>query len=100
MTVENEGRLLATTHANQVTLWDLDTGLEVRTVVPRARAISRQPAEAVPSVANSSYPGLAFDPSGRYIALTPVDNLNPRTFNRGRFLAIPHVWEVETGIDL
>src|SRR4029453_12620670 len=98
--IDNEVRLLAKRQYNDVTLWDLDTGFELRTLVPRARAISRQPAEAVASVANSDYTVLAFDHSGRFIVFTAVDNGNPRTFNRGRLLAIPHVWEVETSRDL
>lgn len=98
--IDNEGRLLATVSNNVLTLWDLESGLELRTLVARARAIARKPDEAVDSVSASSYTGLAFDPSGRYVALTAVDNLNPRTSDRGRHLAFPHVWEVETGRDL
>jgi WD40 repeat protein len=98
--IDDEGRLLATVSDNVVTLWDLDSGLELRTLVPRARAVARRPDEAVDSVSASSYTGLAFDPSGRYVALTAVDNLNPRTSDRGRQLAFPHVWEVETGRDV
>ncbi len=98
--IDATGRLLATAFSNEVTLWDLETGLEVRTLVPRARAIARQPDMAVDSVAHGSYSGLAFDPSGRYVALTAVDNVNPRTSDPGRHLAIPHVWEVATGRDM
>ena len=98
--IDPGGRLLATKQYGEVTLWDLETGLELRTLVPRARAIARRPAEAIASVATDSYSGLAFDSSGRYVALTASDNLNPRTFNRARLLAIPHVWEVETGRDV
>lgn len=95
--IDNSGRLLATTMHDEVTLWDLDSGLELRTLVPRTRAIRRKPAEAV---ASDGFSGLAFDPSGRYLALTAVDNVNPRTFVRARLLAFPHVWEVESGRDL
>jgi len=99
--IDGTGRLLATAFNNDVTMWDLETGLEVRTLVPRARAIAGMPAaEAVDSVAVGGYSGLAFDPSGRYVALTAVDNVNPRTFVRGRLLAFPQVWEVETGRDV
>jgi WD40 repeat protein len=100
LALDNEGRLLATAAGNEVTLWDLDTGLQLRTLVPRAREIGGRPNTAIPSVSNSGYSGLAFDPSGRYVALTYRDNENLPDTPRSARVAIPHVWEVESGRDL
>lgn len=100
LAIAPDGRVLATTQYGVVTLWDLDSGLELRTLVPQARAIAGGPPGPVASVAHDSYSGLAFDPSGRYVALTAPDNVNPRTFTRSSLLAIPHVCEVETGRDM
>lgn len=95
--VDPEGRLLATADGDAVTIWDLETGLELRTLVARARPIASRPREPIET---NGYSGLGFDPSGRYLASTAVDNSNPRTADRARTLAVPYVWEVSTGRDL
>jgi WD40 repeat protein len=92
-----DGKQLASAAGGIVTLWDLAAGLEVRTFVPPRRLVRDRP--QIPW-ASENFQGLAFDPSGRYVASTAVDVRNRQLWARPYRIAPPNVWEIDSGRDL
>lgn len=94
LTVSDDGGVVAAAWQGQVTLWDLATGLEVRTLIPVERASVPNPSMG------RDFGGLAFDASNRYIASTPIDLQAWRTLGRLGRVTPPNIWELPSGSDV
>jgi len=92
-----DGKVLATVSSGRVTLWDVESRLEVRSLQPPQRAVRDRPNH---SYAPEDFRGLAFDPSGRFVASTAVNVPNRQTWSQPWRIAVPNVWEVDSGRDL
>jgi WD40 repeat protein len=91
-----DGTVLATVNSGSVTLWDVETGLEVRRFTrSQTRTVLNRPRD-LPD-ASYSNAGVALDPSGRYVASTDLNDRTWRSWNASSRLAPPNVWDVRTG---
>jgi WD40 repeat protein len=90
-----DGTVLASAYGGTVTLWDVETGLEVRTF---ERSLTRNVLDG-PSIGHASFSsaGLAFDPTGRYVASTPASAHRWGSWNASSRVEPPNVWEARTG---